>query len=286
MYFLKRVALLLLLSYYSGVATAASGVAFIHGTGSHTDAINSYWKSEFINSIMIGNINANGYTVINCQLDQYMWKAGAAGCIAKQLSEFIQSKKITSLYIITHSNGGNVVRWIMSNPTWDSRYPEIIRVIRNVTAIAPSSAGTPLADAAVNGNVFERILGWILGYASDAVKQQQVSSMQYYNDYWLFGTIGRPALPKTFKSIVGTDVESAVWDSDSYCGGYKSQVALEVTQEWLDKCSDGFLNCTSQSAAGRVWFYDKQKTRGREPLSHHQSRRSCFTLDTILRNDI
>ena len=74
-------------------------------------------------------------------------------------------------------------------------------------------------------------------------------------------------MPKGFWNIVGTDVESAVWDGDSYCGGYFENVGLETTQLWLNACSDGFLDCSSQSAAGRVWFQDKARMAGAEPLS-------------------
>lgn len=263
---------------------ANTGIVFVHGTGNQNDAYNDYWTGGFVNSVKNG-VNAQSL-VINCNFDKFMWDDGAAGCLADQLQQFIQTQNISSLYLITHSNGGNIVRWVMSNPTYDSRYPAIISRIQNVTAIAPSSEGTPLADAAIDGNVFESTLGWLLGYKSDAVRQQQVSWMQYYNDTYLYGTQGRPSLPATFKSIVGSDVDSAIWDGDSYCGGYQYQVALEVTQNWLNSCSDGFLNCSSQSAAGNVWFYDKHKTKGKEPLSHHQSRRDCFNLDVILRNDI
>lgn len=110
------------------------------------------------------------------------------------------------------------MRLILSNPTWDSRFPNIVSTTREVYAVAGPSLGTPLADAVTNGNVFEVSLGWLLGYASDAVRMQQVSWMAYYNAYWLKGTYGRPGLPKPFKNIVGTDVESAFWDSDSYGG--------------------------------------------------------------------
>jgi hypothetical protein len=215
-----------------------------------------------------------------------MWTSGAAGCLAGQLSSFISSKGITDLVVITHSNGGNVMRWIMSNPTYDSRYPGIISAIRWVNALAPSSKGTPLADAVMNGTVFEAALGWLLGYQSDAVRMQQESWMATYNANNLYGTSGRPSLPKGFWNVVGTDVETAIWDSDSYCGGYDLNLGLEVTQAWLDSCSDGFLNCTSQAGAGSVWFYDYQQTSGGEPLSHNQSRRKCFNLDVILRNDL
>jgi len=190
------------------------------------------------------------------------------------------------LVVITHSNGGNVMRWILSNPTWDSRYPKIISTIRWVNALAPSSLGTPLADAVVNGTVFEQALGWLLGYANDAVRMQQVSWMAYYNANWLLGTAGRPSLPVGFWDVVGTDVETAFWDPDSYCGGYTLNLGLEITQAWLSSCSDGFLDCSSQAGAGTVWFYDTQVTNGDEPLCHNQSRRKCFGLDVVLRNDL
>lgn len=285
---MKKIMTAIVLSYLALLASASAnqGIAFIHGTGNQSDAYNDYWTGDFVNSVRQGLSNSNKYTVINCDFDQFMWVEAAAGCLANQLNSFIANENISSLVLLTHSNGGNVVRWILSNPTYDSRYPAIINTTSKVIAIAPSSLGTPLADAATQGNIFESTLGWLLGYNSDAVKQQQVSWMAYYNNSWLSGTSGRPTLPSTFKAIVGSDVDSAIWDSDSYCGGYQYQVALETTQNWLDSCSDGFLECSSQSGAGTVWFQDKQKTRGREPLSHHQSRRDCFNLDTIIRNDI
>ncbi len=265
---------------------AATGVAFVHGTGNQTDAYNDYWTGDFVSSVMAGQPNRNNYVMINCKFEEFMWSNEAAGCLAGQLTTYIQNNNIDDLVVLTHSNGANVMRWIMSNPTWDSRYPAIINSIRWVNAIAPSSAGTPLADAAIAGNTFESLLGWILGYKSDAVKMQQTSWMASYNQDWLYGTSGRPALPKPFYSVVGSDVDSAIWDGDSYCAGYQYQVALETTQNWLDNCSDGFLECSSQRAAGIEWFTDKDVTNGSEPLSHQQSRRDCFGLDVILRNDI
>src|SRR5690606_9692540 len=118
--------------------------------------------------------------------------------------------------------------------------PNIISKTVRVNALAPSSAGTPLANAVINGNIFEGALGWLLGYQNDAVRMQQTSWMASYNSSWLYGTSGRPALPKAFRSVVGTDVESSPFDSDSYCGGYAANVGLETTQNWLNSCSDGF----------------------------------------------
>ena len=283
---MRKIILGLVMGLAASTAIANTGVAFVHGTGKQTDALNAYWTSAMVNSVRQGLPNTANYVVINCDFEQYMWHSAAAGCLAGQLSSFISSKAITDLVVITHSNGGNVMRWIMSNPTYDSRYPNIISKIRWVNALAPSSAGTPLANAVIAGNVFESSVGWLLGYKSDAVRQQQTSWMATYNANTLSGTVGRPALPKGFWAVVGTDVDTAVWDGDSYCGGWFENLGLETTQLWLNSCSDGFLDCSSQSAAGRVWFQDKSRMNGAEPLSHNQSRRQCFGLDVILRNDV
>ena len=263
-----------------------SGVAFVHGTGKQTNAARDYWTQEMIDSVRQGLPNPALYLVVNCDFDQYMWADAAAGCLAGQLHAFVVANNITDLVVQTHSNGGNVMRWIMSNPTRDSRYPAIISAIRWVNALAPSSKGTPLAEATISGNVFESAVGWLLGYKSDAVRQQQTSWMASYNATVLYGTAGRPALPKPFYSVVGSDVETSIFDGDSYCGGYHLNLGLEITQAWLASCSDGFLECTSQSGAGYTWFTDRQRTSGAEPLSHNQSRRKCFALDVILRNDL
>ena len=277
---------LLCLCLLSTSAQAVKGLAFVHGTGNQTNAYDDYWTGNFVNSVRRGLPDSSNYTVINCDFNQYMWNESATGCLAEQLTHFIQNNNITELILLTHSHGGNMVRWIESNPTYDHRYPLIINTISEVIALAPSSLGTPLADAVNQGNVFEQTLGWLLGYGTDAVTQQQVSWMATYNDQNLYGTEGRPSLPKPFRSVVGTDVESAVWDNDSYCAGYQNQVALETTQNWLDNCSDGFLNCSSQAGAGSVLFYDTDRTQRGEPLSHQQSRRDCFKLDKILRQEI
>ncbi|MDQ1064451.1 hypothetical protein [Stenotrophomonas sp. SORGH_AS_0282] len=279
-------ALGMMLACASAHAADVVGVAFVHGTGKQTDARADYWQPGIIDTVRQGLPNSANYTVVNCDFEQYMWKPEAAGCLAGQLTTFINTRGITRLVVITHSNGGNVVRWILSNPTYDSRYPKLIQTISKVTALAPSSAGTPLADAVLNGNAFEASVGWLLGYQNDAVRMQQVGWMATYNAQNLYGTSGRPALPKPFRAVVGSDVESAVWDSNSYCGGYAQNVGLELTQNWLDSCSDGFLECSSQKAAGSVLFTDKARTNGAEPLSHNQSRRECFGLGAILRNDL
>ena len=267
------------------VQAATTGVALVHGTGNQTDAYHDYWQADMVEGVRNGLTDRNNLLVVNCDFTQYMWDARAAGCLAGQLTSFIQARHIDRLIVITHSNGGNVMRWILSNPTWDARYPAIISRMVKVDAIAPSSAGTPLANAVIAGNVFESALGWLLGYKTDAVRQQQTGWMATYNQQYLLGTSGRPALPVAFRDVVGTDVVSGVFASQAYCGGYTQSVGLEITQNWLNSCSDGFIECSSASAAGSVWFRDTQMTGG-SVLNHNQSRRACFGLPAILANDI
>ncbi|MDE2154612.1 MAG: hypothetical protein KGJ32_01770 [Xanthomonadaceae bacterium] len=284
---MRRLWLTLSLALTSASALATTtGVALVHGTGNQTDAYNNYWQAAMVEGIRNGLTDRSNLLVVNCDFDQYMWDDRAAGCLATQLTAFIQNRHIDRLIVITHSNGGNVMRWILSNPTWDARYPAIIQRIAKVDALAPSSAGTPLADAVIAGNVFESALGWLLGYKTDAVRQQQVGWMATYNQQYLLGTAGRPALPVAFRDVVGTDVVSAFWSSQAYCGGYTDSVGLEITQNWLNSCSDGFIECTSASAAGTVWFRDTQRTSGGSVLNHNQSRRACFGLESILANDL
>lgn len=277
---------MLCLSALVAHAQDVHGVAFVHGTGSPGDPVADYWQPAIIERVTGVLADPANHTVVTCDFDQYAWEAGAAGCLATQLTSFLDTRRITRLTVITHSHGGNVVRWILSNPSQDSRYPRLVTSIDQVIALAPSSAGTPLADAVINGSSFEVALGWLLGRRSDAVRMQQVTQMAVYNSEQLFGTAGRPALPTPFRVLVGSDVEAAPWDTDSACGGYLLNVGLELTQAWLGPCSDGFLECSSQRAAGAEWFTDIGRTDGAEPLSHAQSRRDCFGLGALLRTQV
>lgn len=259
------------------------GIAFVHGTKDHReDAYGTYWKPNFIDSMIEGLHNPDNMFIVHCDFSQYMWHDDAALCVANQLTQFVEERKLTSLTIYTHSDGGNVVRWILSNPTYDRKYMTLKNKISQVIAIAPSSGGTPLADEVLSGGVLETSLAWLLGYLSDAVKQQRVGDMQIFNEEVMLGSTGRPSLPTPFRVIVGTDVIASPFYSSSYCNGYILNSGLKVVQLYLENCSDGFLNCSSQTEAGDVWFHDIEKTESNIPLSHNQSRHSCFGLDKIL----
>ncbi len=70
---MTKTSIALLCLVWSLSATANTGVAFVHGTGSQSNAANDYWTWEMINSVRNGLPNTNNYTVINCDFDQYMW---------------------------------------------------------------------------------------------------------------------------------------------------------------------------------------------------------------------
>lgn len=281
----KRVLIAFLLAVFSTLTQADdnSGIAFVHGTGDHReDAYGDYWKIDFIDSVTQGLANPENYVVTHCNYTNYMWDETAGECTVDQLLKFIHDKNISKITVYTHSNGANVLRWILSNPTYNGRYMELKKHIGKVVALAPSSTGTPLADLALSGHVISSSLSWILGLHGDAIKQQRVGDMRIYNQELLLGTQGRPSLPVAFNPIIGTDVIASPLSSASYCNGYLLNSGLKITKLYLDKCSDGFLNCSSQEAAGTVWFYDKDHLENNWTLSHNQSRHSCFGLDKIL----
>jgi len=263
------------------------GIAFIHGTNDHRqDAEGGYWKTSFIILMSQALPNIDNYKVLACDFSQNLWHEEAAGCVADQLIAFVNEKKIDKLVVYTHSHGANIIRWILSNPVYDSRYKKLGKVISQVIALAPSSAGTPLADEVMAGNIFEASLGWLLGYRNDSVRQQRVGDMAIYNEELLYGTVGRPNLHVPFRAVAGSDVTASPITSASYCNGYLRNVGLKITKLYLDDCSDGFLNCSSQAAAGKLWFYDTQKTIDNIPLSHNQSRHNCFGFEKVLVSDL
>lgn len=281
----KRILTALLLLVFSGLIQATSniGIALVHGTSDHReDANGGYWKTDFIDSLAQALPNPDNVFVVHCDFRQYMWDDDAGGCTVDQLLQFIDEKNISSLTVYTHSNGGNIMRWILSNPTYDERHMRLTSKIKQVIALAPSSGGSAIADLVFNGDSIVSKVYWLFGFKGDAIKQQRVGDMHIYNEQLLFGTKGRPALPVPFKAIVGTDVVASPISSASYCNGYILNSGLKITKLYLDKCSDGILDCSSQNLAGEVWFYDKYKLENNMTLSHNQSRHSCFGLDKIL----
>ena len=68
------------------VSHAARGIVFVHGTGVQTDARTDYWTGNFIDSITLALPDPSKHLVVNCDFEtQYVYQAGAAGCLAQQL---------------------------------------------------------------------------------------------------------------------------------------------------------------------------------------------------------
>ncbi|WP_133138861.1 hypothetical protein [Legionella genomosp. 1] len=272
---------------YSSTAADNLGIIFIHGTNDHRDdADGGYWKKDFISQMSQSLPKPGNALVIACDYSKYMWEEEASGCTADQILDFVTNKNIDKLVVYTHSNGANVMRWILSHPTYDERFFKLGKIIRRVVALAPSSGGTPLADEVISGNIFTESVGWLLGYRNNSVKQQRVGDMALFNNELLLGSAGRSNLPVPFRVVVGTDVTASPFSSASYCNGYLLSTGLKLTKLYLERCSDGFLNCSSQVIAGSLWFFDTEKTIDKTPLSHSQSRHSCFGLEQILITDL
>lgn len=262
------------------------GVVFVYGIGVQINVIQDYWQLVIIDIVCQGLLNSSNYVVINCDFIQYMWKLEVVGCLVNQLISFIDSRGIIQLVVIIYFNGGNVVCWILFNLIYDSCYLKIICMVCKVIVLVLFLVGMLLVDVVFNGNIFEILLGWLLGYKNDVVCQQQVVSMVIYNVQNLYGMVGCLVLFKLFCVVVGSDVELVVWDSNSYCGGYVVNVGLEFIQNWLLFCFDGFLECSSQKVVGIIWFIDMQCIQGVELFSYNQSCCECFGLGILLCNDL
>ena len=91
-YIVNKFLIGLALSLGCVAASANTGIAFVHGTGKQTNALDDYWTRENVDSIRQGMPNTANYVIINCDFTQYMWNSAAAGCLAGQLSSFIQAK--------------------------------------------------------------------------------------------------------------------------------------------------------------------------------------------------
>ncbi|MDX1442794.1 MAG: hypothetical protein R3270_03335 [Gammaproteobacteria bacterium] len=248
-------------------AFAGTGMALVHGKGgsdlANASVARAYWGEDMIRA------SSKGYSVpvevVHYDGTRYMWQA--ADQVADQLYTFITTENIDDLVINTHSFGGVVIRWIFSNPDWDSRYPTIINATRWVNTIAAPQKGSEAADVAgtLSGSWFT---GWIVdwvGQGTDSTKNCTTDSMAYYNEYWLKGTSGRPALPKTFWWISGY----GLWN-DYYYRFHIEDIGLATISgiAGMPGEDDGVVSEYSAEAVGSQWF--------RTEANHHHNRRNDY----------
>src|SRR5688500_12990010 len=106
------------------------GVGFIHRKGgsslAQASVARAYWGEDMIRA------TTKGFTIpyLICAYDgtQYMWVAG--GTVAGQIYNWMNANAITDIVVETHSFGGVVIRWILSNPTYTAHYQPVINRIR------------------------------------------------------------------------------------------------------------------------------------------------------------
>jgi hypothetical protein len=256
------VALCLVLGTVS--AFAKTGVVFIHGKGGTDLATPSvaraYWGEDMIRA------TTKGFTIpyLICSYDgtQYMWVAG--GTVAGQIYNWMMANAIDDIVIETHSFGGVVIRWILSNPTYDTRYQPIINRIRWVNSIAPPNKGSEAANVAgtLSGSW---LTGWItslVGQNNNSTLNCTTTSMTYYNTYYLNGTSGRPALPKTIYNIAGTGLwNDFIHVEDTGLATLSGVVGMPGED-------DGMVSQYSAQAVGVVWFTTL--------ANHHHNRRNDY----------
>lgn len=243
---------------------AVTGVAFVHGKGNDISqdpqAALEYWTTDMIRAATQNY--RYPYVVVHYNGELYMWQAAAQ--VAAQLYDFIRQNQITDLVINTHSFGGTVLRWICSNPDYDSRYPVIISKIRCVNMIANPAKGSEAADMA-NELSGSWLTGWlieIVGQNKDATRNCTTSKMAEFNKTCLFGTAGRPPLPRPYYWISGWGLWNDMAHAEDYGLATLSGIAGMPGED------DGMVSEYSAQAVGTKLF--------RTEANHHHNRRNDF----------
>lgn len=245
-------------------ASAKTGVVFVHGKGgadlANQGTANAYWGTDMIRATTKGY--AIPYLVCHYDGTQYMWTA--AGQVAGQITTWMNANAIDDIVVETHSFGGVVMRWMLSNPTYDSRYQPIINRIRWVNAIAPPNKGSEAANLAgtLSGSWLTGWLVDLVGQSNASTRNCTTSSMSYYNQYYLKGTSGRPSLPRSYYNIAGTGLWNDFAHAEDYGLATLSGVAGMPGED------DGMVSQYSAQGAGTVWFTTT--------ANHHHNRRNDY----------
>jgi hypothetical protein len=248
----------------ASAAEAKTGVVFVHGKGGadlqNTSVARAYWTESMISATTRGNTIPS----LVCHYDgtQYMWVA--AGQVAGQIYDWMMANAIDDIVVETHSFGGVVMRWILSNPSYDWRYQPIINRIRWLNSIAAPNKGSEAADLAgtLSGSWLTGWLVDLVGQNTDSTRNCRTDWMAYYNQYYLKGTAGRPALPRTVWNIAGTGLWNDFAHSEDYGLATLSGVA------GLPGEDDGMVAQYSAQSVGPVWFTTA--------ANHHHNRRNDY----------
>ena len=277
-------------------ASAANGVAFVHGTGDYTQstAVTSYWTQASLDTMRGGR----KYVVAGYQGASQDAKTSFP-TIASQLSSFISANGISwgtnaGLVIVTHSNGINPTRYMLSHASYNADTQAVWNVTQKVVSIAGSMKGTPLADKVTNGGTLASFANSITSFfgsnwSSPAVWLQRTDRMATANangDFGLCPATNGGARNTSFSStpvdtVVGSDVYAMIFSGDANCGGYGMTVGLKAAKLYAfgSACADGFIGCDSADYFGTNKVWDAR-------LNHNQSRRSCHGAGGTVLSDI
>lgn len=251
----------------TAAAQAQTGVALIHGKGgadlANASVAHDYWGDDMIRATT-DNYRIP-HLIAHYDGTQHMWVA--ADQVADQLYNFINTQGIDDLVIDTHSFGGVVIRWMFSNPDYNPKYQTIINATRWVNTIAAPQKGSEAADLAgtLSGSWLTGWLVDLVGENNDSTDNCTTDAMAYYNQYWLSGTSGRPALPKTFYWVSGWGLWNDYWSKFHY-----QDIGLATLSgiAGLPGEDDGMVAEYSAEAVGVQWF--------RTEANHHHNRRNDY----------
>jgi hypothetical protein len=234
---------------------AVTGVVFIHGKttekfGSGGVAAANYWT---------GTVAAirpkSGLRPLVCFYDgtQYMWVA--AGQVADQIIGWIDENQnrptnkidIDRIVVVTHSFGGVIIRWILSNPDADPRFASLTSRILRVYSIAAPNLGSQAANAAGTLSHIRKLKDLIdkQGQGTDATRNCTTRFMEYYNKAQLVGTNGKP-LPRQIYTMAGTSRLNDLEPID-----LKYEIINQVVN--FEGPNDGAVSARSAHSVGRYW---------------------------------
>lgn len=263
---MRRASILAVLCVLASAAAAhaRSGAVFIHGKGgadlANASVARAYWGEDMLRA------STKNWSVpyLVCHYDgtQFMWVAGDT--VVDQIHAWMLANGVDDIVVNTHSFGGVVFRWVLSNPTWTPRYQPVIDRVRWVNTIAGPHKGSEAADLAgtLSGSWLTGWLVDLVGQSNDSTSNCRTDWMAYYNQYYLKGTSGRPPLPRTMYTIAGTGLWNDLAHGEDYGLAALSGVAGMPGED------DGMVSQYSAQGVGVVWFTTA--------ANHHHNRRNDY----------
>lgn len=329
--------------------TRRVGFAFVHGTGDvgDTDRLacsavegdfhcdvplgsESYWTRA---NIDISRTDSAGvkrpFVAVGCPFgSRTPWlnnvpvkgggaTPGTADCTAAQIRKFLAGPDgledtkddISDLFVVTHSGGSNVVRYMLQQHSASKDFSRVHRATRRVLTLAPPTNGTYLANWVFTrgtlGNVAQKLAAALGGdlYDGDGTFFIQTTLMDLFNkDPARFGGISKDVAGVPFHVGSGTYPHAQLASAAAKCAGYGQTLGLQFLHEtylaskdattYRDGCSDGFITCNSamalaQGDTSRILF-------GRAPngsligktlqRAHNQSKNDCDGIGAEVRD--